>query len=182
MRHAIGDMQTIAGIVLTQRQTLMTLALASVVLVPLASVAARRARWSWSRVVAAGLAGLGAALVIAVTIGRYDNGFMVTWGRGCLLQPGLSLTSPEEQLNVVLFGPVCFFATIAWRRPLPVLALTVALSAFVEAVQSATGIGTCQTSDIVRNVGGGALAVLVALGCLALVSWRPAAPEAERQP
>ena len=182
MGDRFGGMQTIAGIVLGQRQTLMTLAVASVVLVPLAAIAAVRAHWSWPRVTAAGLAGLGAALVVAVTLGRYDYGVLMSWGRGCLLQPGLSLRTPEEQLNFLLFWPACFFATLAWRRPLPVLGLTVALSAVVEAVQSVTGIGTCQTADLVRNVGGGALAVLVALCFLALAAGLRAVSEPDRQP
>ena len=97
------------------------------------------------------------------------------WQRGCLLQPGLSLHSPEEQLNFLLFAPACFFGVLALRRYVPVLALAVLVSGLVETVQSVTGVGTCQTSDIVRNVGGGALAGLVAL--MVVVAWQHGRPD-----
>ncbi|WP_344156040.1 VanZ family protein [Nocardioides koreensis] len=161
-------MEVITRILLGQRQVLMTLGFSSLVLVPLVAVAARRAGCSWWRTASAGLAGLGTALVLAVTLGRYQDGMLLRWGRGCLLQPGLSLTSPEARLNFLLFAPACFFAVLACRRLLPVLALTLLASLLVEAVQSVTGAGTCQTSDIVRNVAGGGLAGLAALVLVAL--------------
>ncbi len=52
----------------------------------------------------------------------------------------------------------------------------------MEAVQSVTGIGTCQTADLVRNVGGGALALLAALCFLALAAGLRAVSEPDRQP
>ncbi len=42
------------------------------------------------------------------------------------------------------------------------------VSVLVEAAQSITGVGTCQTSDVVRNVVGGVLAATVALVLVAL--------------
>ena len=161
--HTVGDIATIASIVLRQQQVLVTFGLGCLLLVPSSALLGRRAGWSWWRVVAAVMTAIGTALIIAVTLGRYDNGILVRWHRGCLLQPGLSLHSPEEQLNFMLFAPACFFGVLALRRYLPVLAVALLTSALVEAVQSVTGVGTCQASDIVRNVGGGAIAGLVAL-------------------
>lgn len=163
------DAVTIARILLDLQQVRAIWALTCVLLVPAVTVLARRSGWSWWRVAAAALACVGTGLVLGVTLGRFQDGLVVRWGRGCLVQPGLSLRSGEEVLNSLLFAPACFFAVLALRRYLPVVALAVLGSAFVEAVQSVTGFGSCQTSDVVRNVGGGALAGLAALGLLALV-------------
>jgi len=32
------------------------------------------------------------------------------WGRSCVIQPGLSLGTPEALLNALLFAPAAFFA------------------------------------------------------------------------
>lgn len=172
---AVGDMTTIASIVLGQQQVLVTFGVGCLLLVPSSALLGRRAGWSWWRVLAAAMTAFGTALILAVTLGRYENGIGVGWQGGCLLQPGLSLRSPEEQLNFLLFAPACFFGVLALRRYAPVLALAVLVSGLVETVQSVTGVGTCQTSDIVRNVGGGALAGLVAL--MVVVAWQHGRPD-----
>ncbi len=162
--RGMGDIETLAGIVLSQRQVVLTLALVSLVLVPLVTVLATRAGWSWWRVASAGLAGLGAALVVAATLGRYSDGVtLLGWDLHCLTRPGLSLRTPEARLNVVLFGPACFFAVIALRRLVIVCVLAAGLSVCLEVVQGVTGMGTCETSDVVRNVGGAGVAGLLGL-------------------
>ena len=155
--------RTITEIVLSRPQTLVTLVLAAVVLVPLAVLVARWAGWSRGRATATVLAALGVALVVAATLGRYDSYSFWRWQVHCLVQPGLGTGSAEARLNLVLFAPACFFGVLALRRYLPVLGSAVLLSGAVEAVQSMTGMGVCQTSDLVRNVAGGALAGLAAL-------------------
>ena len=168
-RPVVRDVVTIARILLDLQEVRATWVLSSLLLVPAATVLARRSGWSWWRVAAAALSCVGIGLVLGVTLGRSPGGLLVRWGRGCLVQPGLSLRSGEEVLNFLLFAPACFFAVLALRRYLPVLALALLGSGLIEAVQSLTGVGTCQTSDVVRNVSGGALAGLVALGFLAVV-------------
>lgn len=160
----MGDIETLVRIVLSQRSTLLTLAVVSLVLVPLVTMLAIRAGWSWWRVTSAGVAGLGAALVVAATLGRYEDGAVLHgWDLHCLAKPGLSLDTPEAKLNLLLFGPACFFAVLALRRLVIVLVLATALSVLLEAVQGATGVGTCETSDVVRNVAGAAAAGLLGL-------------------
>nr|WP_246298974.1 VanZ family protein [Nocardioides panaciterrulae] len=153
----------IADIVLSRPETLVTLLVAAAVLVPIAVLLARRASWSRGRTAAAVLSALGTALVVATTLGRYDSHSSWSWQVHCLVQPGLGTGSAEARLNLLLFAPACFFGVLALRRYLPVLGAAVLLSATVEVVQSMTGMGICQTSDVVRNVAGGALAGLVAL-------------------
>lgn len=79
------------------------------------------------------------------------------------MQPGLSLGTSEALLNALLFAPFAFFAALAGRRAAPVLLSVLACSSAVEAVQSVTGLGTCQTADVVRNVAGAMVACGVAI-------------------
>jgi hypothetical protein len=160
------DVGTISGIVLRQTAVLMTLGVFGFLLVPAALVAARRARWSRWRVTYAGLAGVGVAAILATTLGR--SGIFVTWDRGCGLAPGLPASSPEALLNLVLFVPASVFGALALRRPLVVVVLAVALSVGVEAVQSVTGVGTCQAADVMRNVSGAFVAAVFARMVLAI--------------
>lgn len=170
----MGDIEALVSIVLSQRQTLVTLGLASLVLLPPAIASGIRAGWSWWRVGCAGLAGLGTALVLATTLGRYAYGVSVDLGgMYCLVQPGLSMDTPEAKLNGLLFAPACFFAVLALRRVLVVFASAAALSVLVEATQSATRLGTCQTSDVVRNLIGAALAVLLGLAAVRVTKGLP---------
>lgn len=177
----MGDVETLVRIVLSQRPTLLTLTVVALVLVPLATVLAIRAGWSWWRVASAGLAGLGTALVVAATLGRYEGGVLLHgWDLHCLAKPGLSLHTPEAKLNVVLFGPACFFAVLALRRLVIVCVLAAALSVVLEAVQGVTAMGTCETSDVVRNVAGAAVAALLGLVAV-LATYRLPQRRAERR-
>lgn len=140
------------------RQTgvLVTMALLTCVLAPLCVRYARRGAWSRARTVFAGLAGAGVALVPATTLAR--GAVLVEWDRGCLIQSGLSMSTPEAALNVLLLTPAAFFGVLATRRPARVLLGVIALAVLVEAVQSVTALGVCQTADVVRNVAGAAVA------------------------
>jgi glycopeptide antibiotics resistance protein len=75
-------------------------------------------------------------------------------------------------LNAFLFAPAAFFAMLAVRRAAPVVFAALASSSTVEAVQSVTALGTCQTSDVVRNVAG----AMFACGVAALLLRRTATP------
>ena len=168
----IDDLRVLIEIVLGQRQTQVTLLVAAVVLVPVAVVPAQRSGTGWLRVGYAAAAAASTALVLAVTIGRYDSGYLVRWGRECLVQPGLGAQTPEEWLNLVLFVPASFFAVLATRRLWLTLLGALLLSVVVEAAQSVLGNGTCQTADVVRNVTGAVLAGLFAWVLAALTSKR----------
>jgi VanZ like family. len=65
------------------------------------------------------------------------------------------LHGSEHLLNLVLFMPFAFFAVLAVRRIWPVLVVVIAVSGLVEALQSATGRGTCESGDVFRNALGG---------------------------
>lgn len=170
----MGDIETIGRIVMTQTNVLITLVVGVLMLAPAAMVFARRRRWSRARIASAGLAGGSFALVPATTLARGDA--MIGWGRSCLIQPGLSLETPEALLNALLFVPAAFFAVLAVRRAIPIVLAALASSAAVEAAQSATALGTCQTSDVVRNVAGAMFACGVAT-LLLRTSSAPSVPE-----
>jgi VanZ like family len=138
---------------------------------------AHRTRWSRARIVSAGLAGTSLALVPATTLARGDA--LIAWGRSCLIQPGLSLGTPEALLNALLFAPTAFFAMLALRQAAPVVLAVLASSTAVEAVQSVTALGTCQTSDVVRNVAGAMVACGVAALLLRMFAT-PSVPEEAR--
>ena len=171
----MGDIDVIARIVLSQTSVLFALGVGLLVLVPAAMLAARRRRWSRVRVVYAGLAGVGLALVPATTLARGEAA--LAW-RSCIVQPGLSSGSPEAVLNALLFVPAAFFAVLALRRAAPVVLAALVCSAGVELIQTVTSLGACQTADVVRNVSGAVVAAGVA-GLLVRASARDRVTEAE---
>ena len=173
----MGDIGAIGRIVMTQTGVLITLGVGILVLAPAAMMFARRLRWSRIRIASAGVAGASLALVPATTLARGDA--MIAWGRSCLIQPGLSLETPESLLNALLFAPAAFFAMLAVRRATPVVLAALVSSAAVEAVQSVTALGTCQTADVVRNVAGAIFACGVA-ALLLRMSSTPNVPEEAR--
>lgn len=154
------DVETIAKIILQQKSVLIALVVSAIVLTPAAVLLARRRVASRWRLTCAALAGTSLSVVPATTLARGTTGSL-GWGQ-CALQPGLSFVSPEAKLNLLLFVPAVFFSVLATRRLVPVLLGASALSVLVEVVQSLTGLGVCQTSDVVRNVAGAIVAGLVA--------------------
>lgn len=141
LRH--GDIEVIGRIVMTQTRVLVTLGVGILVLALAAVMSARRLRWSRARIACAGLAGTSFALVPATTLARGDA--MIAWGRSCLIQPGLSLGTPEALLTV-------------------------------------TALGTCQTSDVVRNVAGATIACGVAALLLRMCARPIVSENARRAP
>ncbi|EWC58082.1 hypothetical protein UO65_6638 [Actinokineospora spheciospongiae] len=112
-------------------------------------------RYGW-RPVPALLAGLGAALVLAVTLSRNRPDFasmpgVVSYGEPFCILDGVSLTGGYELLNVLLFMPFAFFAVIATHRPLSVSVVSVVSSAGIELAQTLTGQGVCETQDFLHN-------------------------------
>lgn len=162
---------------MTQTGVLITLGMGILVLVPAAMMCARRLRWSRARIASAGVAGAGLALVPATTLARGDA--LIGWGRWCVIEPGLSLATPEAMLNALLFAPAAFFAVLAVRRTAPVVLSVLACSVAVEAVQSVTALGTCQTADVVRNVTGAMAACGVATLLLRLCAKPAVSDEVE---
>lgn len=173
----MGDIEVIGRIMLTQTGVLVTLGVGILLLAPAAMMCAHRLHWSRTRTVSAGLAGASLALVPATTLARSDA--LIAWGRSCVIQPSLSVGTPEALLNALLFAPAAFFAVLAVRRTAPVVLAVLASSAAIEAVQSVTGLGTCQTADVVRNVAGAMLACGVA-ALLVRMSVTASAPEEAR--
>ena len=123
------------------------------------------------------LAGCGLALALALTVARPIGRFAVgglnplTTLQQCMAG-SLSLAGIYEQLNVAILIPFAIFGTLATRRPLPIAASCLAVSGFVEFVQSATGGGQCQMRDLVHNTAGGLLGVLLAVVVLWLRARR----------
>lgn len=117
------------------------------------------------------LAGLSLVPVLALTLipaggNRLDHVL-------CVAQFSVpTLGSVELLANVALFLPPAFFATLATRRPLVVLAAGVGLSAAIEALQAVVfAIGrACDTNDWMMNTIGVAVGVLLALGTVRLSS------------
>lgn len=133
----------------------------------------------WARVPAV-LAGCSLALVLALTVARPFGQFAaggidpVATLRLCTAG-SLSLARLYEQLNVVMLVPFAVFATLATRRPVLMASSCLLVSVFVELVQAATGGGQCQVRDVVHNMLGGVLGVLVALAVLWLRARRSTA-------
>lgn len=89
----------------------------------------------------------------------------------CVVQFSVPTPGSVELLaNVALFLPPAFFATLATRRALVVLAAGAGLSAAIEALQALVfTIGrACDTNDWMMNTIGGAVGVLLALGTIRL--------------
>lgn len=89
----------------------------------------------------------------------------------CVVQFSVPTPGSVELLaNVALFLPPAFFATLATRRPLVVLAAGTGLSVVIEALQALVfAIGrACDTNDWMMNTIGVAIGVLLAMGTLRL--------------
>lgn len=162
----MDDIRVITQIILADSDVQLTFAIAFVVLVPATLLWARRRRWGRFRTWSAVLAGGAFALVPATTLGR--RGIDLALDRPCLLEPGWSLETPDSVLNFALFMPFAFFAVLASHRPLRVLGFVLVVSTLVETTQLITGLGVCQTSDVVRNTAGAGLAALAAVVPLAV--------------
>ena len=151
----------IARIMLGQPAVQITLGAGILVFASLASAWARGSGWSTPRIATAGVAGACFALVPATTLARGD--VLLAWDRSCLVTLDLSLgSSAEAVLNTLLFVPAVFAGALALLRATPVMLAAVACTVAIEAVQLVTGLGTCQTVDMFRNVAGAVAAAAVA--------------------
>ncbi|MGW0516846.1 VanZ family protein [Crossiella sp. NPDC003009] len=74
------------------------------------------------------------------------------------IQNEFSLAGSWQRLNFVLLMPFAFFGALAVRRFLPVALLSVALAVGIELYQGMTGLGACETQDMINNGLGGVLA------------------------
>ncbi|MGH3870210.1 MAG: VanZ family protein [Pseudonocardiaceae bacterium] len=134
-------------------------------------------RWGWAQAPTA-LAGCSLALVLAATlvrpIGMFPPGGLnpVAVVRECVVG-SLSLARTYEKLNVLLLMPFAFFATLATRRPVIVAACCLLATGAVELLQGATGSGACQLRDVLHNIGGGVIGVLLAVMTLRFLLRRP---------
>ncbi|MGY2065807.1 VanZ family protein [Blastococcus sp. SYSU DS0619] len=148
--------------------TLATIALGCVVV----GYAAVRSRRSGRRILWT-LTALSALPVLALTLTPSAKGQLDQVV--CTVQFALpSLTRVELLANVALSLPVVFFAALASRRPLPVLAVGSVTSAGIEALQAlAPAIGrACDTNDWAMNTLGMTIGVALAVGTTRLAAAR----------
>jgi VanZ like family len=73
-------------------------------------------------------------------------------------------------LNLALFVPAGLFTTLATHRPWRVLVALAGLSLLIEVVQDLTYLGAPDPADLLANVLGAALGVILAAGYLSLVA------------
>ncbi len=115
----------------------------------------------WTAVAAA--AYLSAA--VAITLARPGLGTRgLNWHQfpsACTVTDPRPLT-PEGLLNLTLLVPFALLAVLAVGHPLSVAASAVLVSAGIEAAQVALSVGTCDSSDLVRNSAGALAAALLA--------------------
>ena len=106
------------------------------------------------------------ALTLVPTSGRVDH-------VACVVQFRLpTLTTVGLLANVAMFFPPVFFATLATRQRLLMLAAGTSFSAMIEALQAMVpAIGrACDTNDWAMNTVGAILAVLLASATIALTN------------
>lgn len=162
----MNDLEVLARIILRQPAVLLTLFVVAAALAGLTIGLARRLGWPWSRQIFAVLAAAAFALLPATTLAR--SGPSLVSQLHCNTSVGLLSRSPEAVLNTAVLGPFAFFAVLAARRAAVVLALAAGAAVLVEVIQAATGAGTCEASDVARNVFGAGVGAVAALGLLAI--------------
>jgi hypothetical protein len=160
----IGNIVELTGRLLSRPLVLPGLLIGAAILGICSFRAASRFGW---RKVPAVLAGLGAALLLAVTLSRSrpnlaDMPGVFYYEEPFCLMNGFSVNGGFEFLNVLAFMPFAFFAVLATRRPLVVLAVSVVMSAVIELVQTLTGQGACETQDFFNNSLGAVVATALA--------------------
>ena len=161
----MGGLLPVAWSILRQPNVWVAFALLSVGSMTQVSRAAKAAGWPRDRLYAGRLAAASLSLALAVTLARVTPG--LSWGwRGCETGWGVPVTTAEGLLNVVMLLPYGVAAAYALERFWPPFLLGAGASLLVELTQGQLGNGTCDTSDLVRNLlgaaTGAALGVLVA--------------------
>lgn len=96
--------------------------------------------------------------------------------------------NPQDVLNIALFMPLGFFATLTFRRPILVAIMASMQSLGIEIIQGVTGTRTCSSSDWAQNTTGALFGVGAAVFVLILLCARrkrrqppsPSKPEPDR--
>jgi hypothetical protein len=157
------------------RSHLGPLALSVAVLGGLAGASAVWARRSIAAGVLGSLAGAALALAISLTLFRGTFPLHPAGERGRCALTTPALLTPDGVANLALLAPAAFLFVLAVGRPLLVVVGLALTSAVVEAGQSLTSVGVCDTSDALLNTAGAVMAALVAVALRAVVArWSPA--------
>jgi hypothetical protein len=115
----------------------------------------------WLALVAAGCLAVAVALTLARPGLRSSE---ADWSRvraACLVTDARGLT-PEALLNLLLLVPFAALAVLALGHPILVWSVAVLASAGIEVVQAAYAVGTCDSSDLIRNAAGALVAAALA--------------------
>lgn len=113
------------------------------------------------------------SLLAVLTLTLVPSGGSATDAVECAVQiVAPTLGRIELMANIALFFPLAFFATLATRRPLLVLAAGAGLSAAIEGIQAvAPVIGrACDTNDWLMNTIGTVAGVLLAWATIAVAN------------
>ncbi|RZS30318.1 VanZ like protein [Herbihabitans rhizosphaerae] len=128
-------------------------------------------RFGWARGPSL-IAAVGLALALSVTLARF--GVNPVHPRqmidGCRANT-FSLSGAQQLLNFAMLVPFGFFGTLATRRGIPVLLISTGVSALIEVLQGATGVGVCEAQDLFNNTAGAAVAVLNAVALRRTISF-----------
>jgi hypothetical protein len=152
----VGDLLAVAASILRQPNVWVAFGLLCVGSMTQFSRTAKAARWPRDRLYAGRAAAAALSLALAVTLARATPGLSVEW-RGCQAGWGLPIDDAEGLLNVVMLLPFGVAAGYAVRRAWPVLLVAAGASVLVELTQGLLGNGTCDSSDVVRNLAGAAI-------------------------
>ncbi len=129
--------------------------------------------------------GLGGSLIptFVFRIGLFDITWDVRAVNDCLSTIAPSRTDPDSLANLLLLVPFAIGLTWASRSGWVGAGGVMLLGLAIEVGQQVTGLGACERGDLVRNIGGG----LVAVGITSAIRWarsrpRSATATAPRQP
>lgn len=147
------------------------LILAALLAVPTALVAkSKKKPWLLSTAHAVWLAG-----IVAVTLLPGAAGLEA--GQCDTSLSSRAFTSASSLLNIALFAPGAFIASLLFRRPLTVAAVFGLLSGTVELIQSVADTGrACTMTDIAANVTGAVLGALAGAAWLYMRRQAPSNP------
>ena len=140
------------------------LALIATVVIGFALAGPISARLNWSKPgTMFALWGLGGALSVTFVnrLGRKDLVWEPEVIGQCLGGITRDWTGSEALLNVLLLVPLGFGIAWASRSFLLGTTVVVATAIWIELLQGVTGLGGCERGDIVRNVAGGLVGVLI---------------------
>lgn len=123
---------------------------------------ATRLRWNvWGTRLA--LWGLGGAVIPTFVhrVGMLDAGVDLGAAGTCIDTISPAWLDPSSIANLVLLVPFGVGLLLASRSPLLTISAVVALGLMIEIGQQVTGLGACERGDLVRNIGGALVAVVI---------------------